>query len=399
MDNSKRLLRPYMIILGVALLATVTLRSVACFIGLDYGSGYFTNNSLSSASAITVVVFCLLLFTYVIFATQGKFRADFTTPHTYVPTGICGAALLFFGVELLFEVKFSSFFDDLETLFKTPEGFKDYVPETSIHDVLLLICGILAILAIIHFFLNAHLTENHSTKRAAYSLTTVMFLALYAAVLYFDSKLPINAPNKLTDQMAFLFASVFFLYESRISLGREKWKGYVTFGLIATLLAAYSSIPALLVYLVKGKVISASVSENALMLAIAIFSFSRLALVNRLYPEQKNQIVESLRIIAKERDATVTALDAENAPDEVEKNQLSIDDILVMEDTVEIETEAESREEEPQEKEDSAHATDKSGKGEEAVENTNQIAIESYSEAEQTNFDEEAEKDEENTGN
>ena len=329
MDNSKRLLKPYIILLALALAVTVTLRSLACLVGLDYKSGYFTNGSLHDAAVITLVIFCFMLFSYIFFATKTELRADFTTPHTYVPAGVCAAALLFFGVELLSKVKYSAFFDDLENLIKDSASFGKYQPETTIYDVLVFICGVLALLAIVHFFLNADLTENHSVKRASYSLTTVMLLALYAAVLYFDGTLPINAPNKLTDQMAFLFASVFFLYESRISLGREKWRGYVTFGLIGTLLGAYSSIPALLTYFIKGEVISASVSENALLFAISLFIFLRLILVARLAPVKENSLATALRAMAKAREQEISPIieemENEAARDEA---QLSIDDII-----------------------------------------------------------------------
>ncbi|MBR0449266.1 MAG: hypothetical protein IIX30_00435, partial [Clostridia bacterium] len=111
-----------------------------------------------------------------------------------------------------------------------------------------------------------------------------------------------NAPAKITDEMAYLFAAVFFLYETRISLGRGKWRAYVTFGLIAAQLAAYSSIPALIVYFAKGEMISNSIFESVLTFTLFLFITSRLGMVSTLTPDKPCDVAAAIdaKILAEE---------------------------------------------------------------------------------------------------
>jgi hypothetical protein len=103
-------------------------------------------------------------------------------------------------------------------------------------------------------------------------------MGLYAGHLFFSDALPINAPNKAVDQLSYLAVSIFFLYETRISLGRAKWRLYLTFGLIAVALTAYSAIPAIIFYFQSGGVVSRSLTENVLTLSLGIYIASRLTL-------------------------------------------------------------------------------------------------------------------------
>ena len=70
----------------------------------------------------------------------------------------------------------------------------------------------LSIFSIAYYVANAFVIERTSTSRAAFGLANVATLALYASYLYFDTKLTLNSPNKIVDQVAFLFAALFFLY-------------------------------------------------------------------------------------------------------------------------------------------------------------------------------------------
>ena len=166
---------------------------------------------------------------------------------------------------------------------------------------------VLGIFAIVHFIMTAILTEASSALRAGLGLCAVSFLALYAAYLYFSAELPINSPNKIVDQMAYLFAAVFILYEVRISLGREIWGAYVTFGLISALLTAYSAIPSLICYFAKGQTVSNSIYETALTLALFIFILARLALALRLPKDKESEFIARLKESADGRDAEILA--------------------------------------------------------------------------------------------
>ena len=145
-------------------------------------------------------------------------------------------------------------------------------------------------------------------------------------MLYFMTETPINSVNKLTDQMAFLFAAIFFLYETRISLGTDKWRAYVSFGAIAALLCAYSSIPALLTYFIKGEVISASIEESAFVFCLFLFIMARLILTAAL-PEASDACeVAIMDELARAREKR--PCESEEVTPEGEEGQISITDLL-----------------------------------------------------------------------
>ena len=138
-----------------------------------------------------------------------------------------------------------------------------------------------------------------------FGLATVILLAFYASYLYFDTTLPINSPNKIVDQMAYILSALFFLYEIRISLGRECWHIYMTLGFLSALFTSYSSIPSLLIYLTKGISPSNNIYETALTLALFIFVISRIILAATLKEDKESEIVAAMRVFATERDEEI----------------------------------------------------------------------------------------------
>ena len=88
------------------------------------------------------------------------------------------------------------------------------------------------------------------------------------------------------------------------------WKPYIAFGLIASFLAAYSSIPSLIYYVVNGSSPSESVVHNVLMLTFAIFATARILLTVKLSPTALNSTAEAIIAMAKQREKQI--LDSEN---------------------------------------------------------------------------------------
>ena len=76
--------------------------------------------------------------------------------------------------------------------------------------------------------------------------------------------------------MAFLSIAIFLITETRVSLGRVSWRSYNVLASICAVLTAYSSIPAILTYLIKGETIAISIQQSTLLLAALIFSACRL---------------------------------------------------------------------------------------------------------------------------
>lgn len=357
--NSKRL----GIYLAVMLLATAvatTLRTIACVMHLDYASGFFTEGSLiSTANTITALTLFGML-SYLFTASRISLRASFSTGATYVPTGILGVASAFLGVKVfsyvlainnyrLFNFRVSS----------VAELIGEIMTPLGISTLIGLLTAVLAFVSIAHHFFNAFVTESKDVTRAYFALASICFLAFYAILIYLDGSIALNEASKTLRQITFLIAATFLLYEARISLGREMWRIYTTFGLIAATLTAYTSIPAIITYYAKGAVVSsasykslASLEEYLLLLALFIFIVSRLALTAMLTEEKKSELVEALVSAAKEREAEVA--DATERYNEVfASKQLSIFDLYGDEEAPEPETvvEAPMQEEEPQEEE------------------------------------------------
>lgn len=329
----------YLPVFLLALVSTVTLRTTALFLNFNFYTGYFSEKLLISISNAIVVSAVLFFISYVFFTKQKlNLIADFTSPATYVPTGLVGVALIFLSIHLFSYAGDVS--DYIDLLFRIGDSSAlSEIPTQRILLIIAIITAVFALVSTVHFALTALLEHHSSTLRAAFGLCTAVFLCLYAIYLYFNSELPMNSPNKSLDEMAYLAAAVFFLYEIRLSLGREKWRAYIALGFIAALLLAYSSIPSLILYFKEDRMISNSIYETALTFALFIFVSSRLLLTSSLIEDKPSEISKMLDFASEKRSEEINA--AQSAPESVEisgeaiselpdtadDNQISIDDV------------------------------------------------------------------------
>ena len=346
--NSKRL-SIYTIIMLVITSVAVTMRTIDCITNLNGGTGYFSKGSLSSISTPMIWVVVLASFSYIFTASKTELRPSFSTAATYVPTGILGVSTLFLGVRIL----------------SNAINLNPYYPFLSVETltdprvILSLIAFVLSIVSIGYFFFNVYTTESKTDVRAAFAVGIIAFFAIYAMLIYFDKSLPINNPGKTLNQMAYLFAAAFFLYETRISLGREMWRLYSAFALATAALTAYTSIPAIITYYVKGYVIFGSQNEAFIsleeyMLTFALFIYvtAKLFLTITLKEECPNEFVNAITAYAAHRENEV-ADSLEQFEQDFAAKQLSIFELYGEDDvnTAEAEEIQEQKEEEkPEEK-------------------------------------------------
>ena len=302
MNSHAKGLRLYLYLYLIALLSTCTMRTLALLLFYDEASYYFTSKTLINISNAVLVASAFLCLTYIFTGTRVRLKASFSTPATYVPTGLIATALLFMLRYLL-------------------------LPKSSeTATALSLFCAVLAVISAIHFFLNSFISEERTPLRSGFAVGTVIFLSAYAALIYFDITLPYNAPAKLADEMAYLFCAIFFLYEARISLGRSLWHLYIAFGLIAGILTAYSAIPSLALYLAEGTVPSLCIEETVLTLSLFIFITFRLLLVLSLRDAGEPKAITAMAGYAENRQRLID--DAERLRPEVYAVQMTIDDLL-----------------------------------------------------------------------
>ncbi len=341
MKNRAKLFGIYLPIYLVILAATVTLKTVACFTSLNV-YGYFTYPLMINISAALLGLGAVFFLFYIWTARRDlKLVPAFATPANYVPSAAVSVALAFIALHLFSSAKAElSAWHDNYLLFR--ETVKYYpsvkMPLPEISTVIALLSAVFAVLSIIYFVFTGMIEKNISIRRANYGLLTLLFLCLYLAYIYFDNSLPINAPNKISDQMAYLSATLFFLYETRLSLGREKWRPYIAFGFIASLLTAFSSIPALIIYFAEKRIISNSIYETLLTLALFIFITAKLLLTANLIEDKKSPIVEGIIHSATAREQQINPTrekldeieensEEETATEEPDENQISITDI------------------------------------------------------------------------
>ncbi len=319
----------YLPIFIVTTIVSVIFRTVAIFTQYNAVSGHFDMKGLITAADCMIIAICFFSLSFLATpSSKSKLIPDFTSPETYIPTGAVSVSLLFMLGFLLSNLR--------EMLSGIDEYGASIIPtQTPNLYVIIILCAliILSALSIFHFFFTATDEKHSSTRRANFGLCTVIFLALYSSYLYLSSNLPLNAPNKVVDQMAYLAASIFFLYEIRISLGREKWGLYVSFGFIASALTAYSSIPSLIYYFVKSAVISNSLYETALTFSLFIFITSRLLLTGKLTRLSPSPTATQMISFANSRELELNAQkeiveepEAESSiPYEPQENQIQIE--------------------------------------------------------------------------
>ena len=304
MKNSQKHLRIYLFSLFAIILSASVLRTVAILRDLDFATGYFDEKPLIIVASALVIAMAILSLSYPVVAKRVRLVAAFDNMATNLPSGLAAVALIFISANLL----------SSETLGGTA-------------GVLSLLSALLALAAAAYFLYNALVLGRKSLLRGWLCLATVMFLITYACYLYFDVSLPLNSPNRVTDMMAYLFAAVFFLFEARISIGRDAWHRYIVFGLIASLLTAYSSIPAIITYFVRGAVISNSIAESALSFTLFIFITARLILVSELSEDEKSEFAVLVEDISQKRLAELSEALASRACEDVNvENEESADD-------------------------------------------------------------------------
>ena len=301
MNTTSKRLSIYTVLMLICTAVAVTLRTIACLNSLDGGTGYFESGSLASVSDPIIWGVVIFSFSYLFAASKAELHPSFSTAATYVPTGILGAATLFLGARILTNAMTSSRYPLISA-----------ATFTNPSTILSLLAFALSIISIGYFFFNVYTTESKTEVRAAFAVGIIAFFALYAMLIYFDTSLPLNSGGKIINQMAYLFAAMFFLYEARISLGREMWRSYCAFALATAALTAYSSIPALITYYVKGYILFGtqrgaftSIEEYMLTLALFIYAIAKLVSTISLKEDSHNDYADAIAEFAKAREEEV----------------------------------------------------------------------------------------------
>ena len=280
--KKQKLIDIYIIGLLIAAISAIILRTYALISDFDSLTMHFSNSMAASAANIIVIIAVLAFATNLFMKKESVgLIAKTDNAASFIPSGIVSTALLFMGVHLI-------------------KGMNSH--SSPILRPICIWAAVLAFLSVGSFFLSILIEQKNNNLKAAFSILIVIFLALYSCHLYFNKEVhPTNSPNKVVDQMAYLFSAAFFLYESRITIGRAKWRGYVAFGLMASLLCFYSAVPSLILYVLDGRLVSDSLVESVLTITLGIFVTSKVFQTKRLTPDEECETARSIAALAEMR--------------------------------------------------------------------------------------------------
>ena len=282
--------------LGALLListASVVLRCIAIIKYYNPDNGYFEDKTLINIANVMVIsAVAIFLISGFFGKKKENLRFNFSSPISMVSSGILAIAVAFLGASLAIRAKART--DAINAVNGSPD----------LLSILEIVLAILSLLTVIYLIACTLGRSRHSSKRAMLGLCAAIFFAVYAIYLYFESSLPINAPNKIVDQMAYLFTAIFFLFETRISLGRELWRPYVAIGLVSATLCLYASVPAAIVYFANGfsekALVSNSVFDFALIFFVGAYVIMRVLQYALLRKDEESNFILALRSHADE---------------------------------------------------------------------------------------------------
>ena len=289
MMNKNKLIDLYTIFLCLFGVVAAALRTVACLTSLDTTIMHFDKKLLINISGWVVVV-CIAAFASYLFAQSKEYSpvASSDNGATYIPAGLVAVAMLFMAADRSVSIRHGAYNGQ------------------SILKGLAVAVVILAIASAVSFFITVFIGKNESVAKSAFCMALVLFFCMYAAYLYFNRAVhPTNSPIKIVDQLAYLACAVFFLYETRIALGYPQWRPYVATGFAAALLTAYSALPSLIVYLVRGYVLSDSLFETVLSLTLCAYITSRVLLTKRLSSGEQCEAASRIEALAHIREQEI----------------------------------------------------------------------------------------------
>ena len=293
----------YLPIFLLILPAVVALRTVALFTDLaDFG--HFGNDLLANISAYTLAAAVLFFLTYMWIGKKStKLIPSFASPLNYVPAGLVALSIAMLGASLTLDVI-----------------GKELALMSIYERVILIATPIFALGAVAYFVLASVMIARRSIRRSDFGIVTLAFICMYVAYIYFDTSLPINAPTKLTDEIAYLGIAMFFVGETRLSLGRESWRRYISFAFIGAILTAYSAVPNLIYYIAREESISISIYETLLTLAFFVFIASKIFLTPMLMKDERSGVVERIIAAAEARAEQLNPTPAEEPVEEISEN-------------------------------------------------------------------------------
>ena len=215
------------LLLGALALVAIVLRSIALARFFDSNTGYFTKGVLPIIVRLAEVLGAALCASFLFLI-----KKDTLTPPR-APLSIAGL----FGCTLC-------------ALTLTITAVYFLVRRTSIPSptIILLLCT-LFLLASVAYFINQFRDTQEPDTTLPFGYMAILGAALLLATLYFDLTTPMNAPHKISLQIALLSVMVAILYELRAATDAPHPRAQATTCAFAFFACAVTGIPNALAFL------------------------------------------------------------------------------------------------------------------------------------------------------
>ena len=262
MKNAVRCLGITTISAVLALIATI-FRCIASVTSMDYFTGFYGGATLINIANIVMAISVLAPLASLFLKVKGvALPKDMNKPLWYIPSAVMAIATLWVAT-------------DIFSYAASRAGDNVVILASDRSCIVAILAGVLALCAVA-FFISSVLSVNTKSPILGYlGMGAALFFGMYAAFLFFRLGSAIHQPQKIATEIAAIAAALFLLEETRIALGKDRWQNYLTFGAVTAMLSAYAVLPALTVYIVKGRMIAYSLGEAAILLSVLIFAICR----------------------------------------------------------------------------------------------------------------------------
>ena len=145
------------------------------------------------------------------------------------------------------------------------------------------------------FVMNTLSEKRESVPRAAFGMLLVLSFLFYIFYLCTERSRLTVSEARMADTMSYVAFSLFMLFEIRLSIGRDAWRLYAVFGMIAAGVGAYCSIPALIVIFARGETITLTVYDSVLTFAMTVYAGARLLTTVTLSEDRESPVVALIK--------------------------------------------------------------------------------------------------------
>lgn len=252
----KRITFFYALTASLATLVTVILRTVALFTEYEAEAGFYASPSLAIATAAILVAVGITLSA---FAYQEREHFAFSPDYRDLPSLVSGVyfavSLLFFAVMLLLGA----------------------LPSTTAALVTAILTALFAIAGTAIFVLRAFDGRVGTYTAAMLTLPTAAVGVLYALYLSFEDEIMLTSPVKLLSTATWILATLFFLGEARLALGRAKWALHLSVTAMAVILSGTLALPNLVLHAARGESLLLNTAHDFAALGLFLYTAARLA--------------------------------------------------------------------------------------------------------------------------